>query len=179
MPRSASTGVYTAPSNSFNPAVTNTTIGSAAWNATQADYVTALAHTASTTRALYPTAGQVQDGGFLWGGTAGGTADALTITLTPAITAYATGQVFQFIAASTNVTTAPTINVNGVGVRTIKRQAGTALQASDISAGAVVQAAVVEVCLVLERLHLVANRVCHSHLIIMSDMAVVAAVLPP
>jgi len=139
MPRSASTGVYTAPSNSFNPAVTNTTIGSAAWNATQADYVTALAHTASTTRALYPTTGQVQDSGFLWGGTAGGTADALTITLTPAITAYATGQIFQFIAAAANVTATPTINVNGVGVKTIKRQSGAAIQASDISAGAVVQ----------------------------------------
>jgi hypothetical protein len=141
MPRSASTGVYTAPSNSFNPAVTNTTIGSAAWNATQADYVTALAHTASTTRALYPTTGQVQDGGFLWGGTAGGTADALTITLTPAITAYAAGQIFQFIAASTNVTATPSININGVGVKTIKRQSGAAIQAGDISAGAVVQVA--------------------------------------
>jgi hypothetical protein len=141
MPRSASTGVYTAPSNSFNPAVTNTTIGSAAWNATQADYVTALAHTASTTRALYPTTAQVQDGAFLWGGTAGGTADALTITLTPAITAYAAGQIFQFIAASTNATATPTINVNGVGVKTIKRQSGAAIQAGDISAGAVVQVA--------------------------------------
>jgi len=141
MPRSASTGVYTAPSNSFNPAVTNTTIGSAAWNATQADYVTALAHTASTTRALYPTTGQVQDGGFLWGGTAGGTADALTITLTPAITAYAAGQIFQFIAASTNATATPSININGVGVKTIKRQSGAAIQAGDISAGAVVQVA--------------------------------------
>jgi hypothetical protein len=141
MPRSASTGVYTAPSNSFNPAVTNTTIGSAAWNATQADYVTALAHTVSTTRALYPTTGQVQDGAFLWGGTAGGTADALTITLTPAITAYATGQIFQFIAASTNATATPSINVNGVGVKTIKRHSGAAIQAGDISAGAVVQVA--------------------------------------
>jgi len=141
MPRSASTGVYTAPSNSFNPAVTNTTIGSAAWNATQADYVTALAHTASTTQALYPTTGQVQDGGFLWGGTAGGTADALTITLTPAITAYAAGQIFQFIAASTNATATPSININGVGVKTIKRQSGAAIQAGDISAGAVVQVA--------------------------------------
>jgi hypothetical protein len=141
MPRSASTGVYTAPSNSFNPAVTNTTISATAWNATSADYVTALAHTASTTRALYPTTGQVQDGAFLWGGTAGGTADALTITLTPAITAYAAGQVFQFIAASTNATATPTINVNGVGVKTIKRQSGAAIQTGDISAGAVVQVA--------------------------------------
>jgi hypothetical protein len=121
--------------------VTNTTIGSAAWNATQADYVTALAHTASTTRALYPTTAQVQDGALLWGGTAGGTADALTITLTPAITAYATGQVFRFIAASTNATAATSININGVGVKTIKRQNAVAIQAGDILAGAVIEVA--------------------------------------
>jgi len=141
MPRSASTGVYTAPSNSFNPAVTNTTIGSAAWNATQADYVTALAHTASTTRALYPTTAQVQDGALLWGGTAGGTADALTITLSPAITAYAAGQVFQFVSSAANATTTPTINVNSLGAKSIKRQNGATIQPGDIPAGALLQAA--------------------------------------
>jgi hypothetical protein len=141
MPRSASTGVYTAPSNSFNPAVTNTTIGSAAWNATQADYVTALAHTASATRALYPITSQVQDGALLWGGTAGGTADALTITLTPAITAYVTGQVFQFVASAANATTTPTINVNSLGAKSIKRQNGATIQPGDIPSGALVQAA--------------------------------------
>jgi hypothetical protein len=141
MPRSASTGVYTAPSNSFNPAVTNTTIGSAAWNATQADYVTALAHTASTTRALYPITSQVQDSALLWGGTAGGTADALTITLTPAITAYVTGQVFQFVASAANATTTPTINVNSLGTKSIKRQNGATIQPGDIPSGALVQAA--------------------------------------
>jgi len=141
MPRSASTGVYTAPSNSFNPAVTNTTIGSAAWNATQADYVTALAHTASTTRALYPITSQVQDSALLWGGMAGGTADALTITLTPAITAYVTGQVFQFVASAANATTTPTINVNSLGAKSIKRQNGATIQPGDIPSGALVQAA--------------------------------------
>jgi len=141
MPRSASTGVYTAPSNTFNPAVTNTTISSTAWNATQADYVTALAHTASTTRALYPTTAQVQDGALLWGGTAGGTADALTITLTPAITAYVTGQVFQFVASAANATTTPTINVNSLGAKSIKRQNGATIQPGDIPSGALVQAA--------------------------------------
>jgi len=139
MPRSASTGVYTAPSNSFNPAVTNTTIGSAAWNATQADYVTALAHTASTTRALYPTTAQVQDGGFLWGGTAGGTADALTITLTPAITAYAAGLTLRMIAASANATTTPTLAVNGLAAATIKRSDGNPLVVGDIGSGGMIE----------------------------------------
>lgn len=139
MPRSASTGVYTAPSNSFNPAVTNTTIGSAAWNATQADYVTALAHTASTTRALYPITSQVQDGALLWGGTAGGTADALTITLTPAITAYAAGQTFRFVAASANATATPTLAVNGLAATVITRGDGSPLLAGDIAAGSVIE----------------------------------------
>jgi hypothetical protein len=120
--------------------VTNTTIGSAAWNATQADYVTALAHTASATRALYPITSQVQDGALLWGGTAGGTADALTITLTPAITAYAAGQVFQFVASAANATTTPTINVNSLGAKSIKRQNGATIQPGDIPAGALLQA---------------------------------------
>jgi hypothetical protein len=139
MPRSASTGVYTAPSNTFNPAVSDTVISSTAWNATSADYVTALAHTASTTRALYPTTGQVQDGGFLWGGTAGGTADALTITLTPAITAYAAGQRFRFIlGASQNTGSGVTLAVNGLTPQTVKRRDNTSLSAGDLPSSALI-----------------------------------------
>jgi hypothetical protein len=139
MPRSASTGVYTAPSNSFNPAAPDTVISSTAWNATSADYVTALAHTASTTRALYPTAGQVQDGAFMWGGTAGGSSDVITLTLAPALTAYSTGQPIRFFALSTNTTATPTLNVNAVGAATIKRADGTAVQAGDLAAGGLIE----------------------------------------
>jgi len=139
MPRSASTGVYTAPSNSFNPAAPDTVISSTAWNATSADYVTALAHTASTTRALYPTTAQVQDGGFLWGGTAGGTADALTITLTPAITAYAAGQRFRFIlGASQNTGSGVTLAVNGLTPQTVRRRDNTSLSAGDLPSTALI-----------------------------------------
>jgi hypothetical protein len=139
MPRSASTGVYTAPSNSFNPAVTDTVISSTAWNAQLADYVTALGHTASTTRALYPTTGQVQDGGFLWGGTAGGTADALTITLSPAITAYAAGMRFRFIlSASANTGSGVTLAVNGLTAHTIRRRDNTSLSAGDLAPNALI-----------------------------------------
>jgi len=135
MPRSASTGVYTAPSNSFNPALTNTIISATAWNATQADTVTALAHAASTTRALYPTTAQVQDGGFIWGGTAGGTANALTLTLSPAITAYSTGMMIQFISGALPNTGSTTVNVNGVSVVNLRDRDGlTALAANNIAA---------------------------------------------
>lgn len=139
MPRSASTGVYTPPSNSFNPAVTDTTISSAAWNATAADFVAAFAHAPSSTRALYPTTGQVQDNAFLWGGTAGGTADAITINLTPAITAYVQGQRIQFRAgAAGNATTTPTLAVNGLAATIITRSDGIALRADDIPANALI-----------------------------------------
>src|SRR3990167_3894099 len=40
------------------------------------------------------------------GGTVGGTADAITLTPTTAITAYETGQPFRFVATATNTTTA-------------------------------------------------------------------------
>lgn len=78
---------------------------------------------------------EVQSGQFLWGGTSGGSANAQTITLTPAITAYAAGQAFAFIAGFTNTTTTPTLNVNGVGANTIKSDTGGALVASQITAG--------------------------------------------
>jgi hypothetical protein len=103
--------------------------------------VTALAHTASTTRALYPTTGQVQDSGFLWGGTAGGTADALTITLTPAITAYAAGQRFIFVSgASPNATSTSTLSVNGLAAVTMRRRDNSTLSAGDLPAGGLVDA---------------------------------------
>jgi hypothetical protein len=87
-------------------------------------------------RTDYAAAGQVQDSTFLWGGTAGGTADALTIAPSPAITAYAAGQCFEFIVgASPNATTTPTLNVNGVGAKTFVRKDGSACVAGDLPAG--------------------------------------------
>jgi len=137
MPRNANTGVYTPPANSWNPATPDTVISSADWNALRNDMATALNHAPSTTRALHPTTGQVQDGAFVWGGTAGGTADALTLTLTPAITAYATGMVVRFVAAADNTSATPTLSINGVTPAVIAREDGAALAAGDIKAGSV------------------------------------------
>lgn len=78
--------------------------------------------------------GQVADGVLTFGGIAGGTADAITLTPTPGITAYGKGQMFSFEAASTN-TGAVTANVNGVGAGAITWPDGTALVAGDIVAG--------------------------------------------
>lgn len=73
----------------------------------------------------------------LWGGTAGGTADALTITPSPAIAAYVAGQTFRFITAAANTSTTPTLNVNAVGTKTIQRLGG-ALVAGDMPSGATI-----------------------------------------
>jgi len=140
MPRNASTGVYTPPANSWNPATPDTVISSADWNALQADMATALNHAPSTTRALHPTTGQVQDGAFIWGGTAGGTADALTLTLTPPITSYAEGLTVRFrVGPATNNTTTPTLAINGLAAHTITRYDNTPLAAGDLPANAVVE----------------------------------------
>ena len=75
-------------------------------------------------------------------GAAGGTANALTLTLAPAPTAYATYQRFIFKASSSN-TGAATLNVNSLGAKAIKRLVdGTlrALIAADITSGRVYEA---------------------------------------
>jgi hypothetical protein len=93
-----------------------------------------------TARTDYAALGQVQNGAFLWGGTAGGTANAATISLNPPLAAYAAGQRFAFVASAAN-TGAATLNVNGLGALALNKGDGTvALIAGDIPSGAVVTA---------------------------------------
>lgn len=92
---------------------------------------------AGTARTDAAQTAQVQDGSFVWGGTSGGSANAQTITASPAITAYAAGQKFKFIAGFTN-TSAATLNVNGVGAKNIYyAETKAALLGNEIMAGAV------------------------------------------
>jgi hypothetical protein len=58
-------------------------------------------------------ADDVQENTPVWCGTAGGTANALTLTPTPALTAYAVGASFLFTAASDS-TTAATVAISGL-----------------------------------------------------------------
>lgn len=70
--------------------------------------------------------------------TAGGTADAKTLTYSVAPIAYCTGQQFSFIANTTNTGSA-TLNVNSLGAKTIKKDVAgtmTVLAASDMVSGA-------------------------------------------
>lgn len=91
-----------------------------------------------TLAADYPTIGQIQNGGVTYIA-AGGTANALTATLAPAIAAYTEGQVFNIKAASTTTAAAVTLNVNGLGVKNVKRSDGSPLLIGDIQAGQLCQ----------------------------------------
>jgi hypothetical protein len=68
----------------------------------------------ASARTLPVSVAQLQDGSVIWCGTSGGSANAQTLTPTPAISAYAAGQVFRFIAGFTS-TGALTLQVSGLG----------------------------------------------------------------
>lgn len=91
---------------------------------------------AASTRGEYVTAGQLQDGSIIWCGTSGGTANAQTLTPSPAITAYVAGQLFRFIGGNSS-TSSCTIDVSGVGAKTVKTSQGDATTGNDILSGAV------------------------------------------
>ena len=145
------------------PVVSGTVISSTAFNALTSDLATGLTTALTKDGQSTPTA-NITLGGYkitnLAAGTAaadavrfsqlqGGTtstyitaagADTITGTVTPTLTAYATGQQFSFVAAGTN-TTAVTLNIDGVGVKAVTRAGTTALAAGDILTG---QVAIVE-----------------------------------
>lgn len=65
---------------------------------------------------------------------AGGTGNAITITPSPAFTAYANGQLIAFIATANN-TGAVTINISGLGAEALEDYRSAALSADDIVSG--------------------------------------------
>lgn len=85
----------------------------------------------------FPTLPQVptgvQNGQWVFGA-AGGTANALTATLSPIPTALSAGLVVNLIIATTN-TGAATLNLNGLGIKTIVRPNGDSLVQGDLLAG--------------------------------------------
>jgi hypothetical protein len=86
----------------------------------------------ATARTNYAKVSQIQDGSYLYAGSAGGSADALTGSVSPAITAYVTGQQFLIVATAANTTSTPTLNINGVGALIIKRSDRSAIVPGDI-----------------------------------------------
>lgn len=84
-----------------------------------------------TARTDYAALGQVQDGSANWVD-GGGTADAITATYAPVITALVDGQLCFVRATLANATTTPTFSPNGLTARTIVKSGGGALVAGDI-----------------------------------------------
>lgn len=86
--------------------------------------------------ALNSLSDQVQDGSATYIA-AGGTADVITLTFSPAVTAYVTGQPLRFKALGAN--TGPvTVNVNGLGAKAVKKDVSVALIANEIPSGAII-----------------------------------------
>ena len=154
-------GVYSAPSlpGSFNPAIAGQDATPADWNTLLADLSSALSQTITsngestitqdipmnshkftgvsnaTARTQFPSMGQIQDGGGVYAADAG-TANAMAITLSPALTTYAVGQRFRIKKSSSANTTAVTLNINSIGAGDVKWPDGTALGAGALPANA-------------------------------------------
>jgi uncharacterized membrane protein len=70
--------------------------------------------------------------------TVGGTVDVITLTPSPALSSYAAGTEYIFIASGAN-TGAVTVNVSGLGAKAVTKNGATALSAADIASGAIVR----------------------------------------
>lgn len=149
-------GVQSSPGASF-PAVASTLIESAKFNAVINDInnvlTTSIATDGQTTitadiplnshkltglssgsaRTDSPTLGQVQDAIVNWVA-AGGTADAITATYSPAITSLVDGQICFVRASTNNLTTTPTFSPSGLTARTIVKYGNQALEIGSIRA---------------------------------------------
>lgn len=142
------------------PVVTNTVISSTAFNALTADLATGLS-TAITKDGQTTATANIPMGTFKFTGLGAGSdatdsvnvsqlqssagtfltvsgTDTLTATVSPALTAYAVGQTFNFLAAATN-TGAVTINISGLGAKSIRKTGTTALTAGDLISGSLYQ----------------------------------------
>ncbi len=72
-------------------------------------------------------------------GVVGGTANAMTLTLTPGVPAYTTGLTFEARTTLANTSSTVTLNVNGLGAKSIKLQNNSDPAVGQIAAGAVLQ----------------------------------------
>jgi hypothetical protein len=68
----------------------------------------------------------------------GGGSDSYSISLTPAISSYANGLMVNFKANTAN-TGASSININGLGAKTIKKDSGLDLETGDIKSSQIIQ----------------------------------------
>lgn len=141
------------------PVVPGTVISSTAFNALTADLANGLTTAITKDGQTTPTA-NIPMGGFRITGLGAAVAstdavqfaqlqsgttsyisvtgiDIITGNLVPALTAYAAGNTFSFVASGTN-TGAVTLNIDGLGAKAITRDGSIALFANDITIGKVV-----------------------------------------
>lgn len=74
--------------------------------------------------------------------TVGGTVDAITAAFTPTIAAYTANMRIRWTSGGANTITNPTINVDGLGAKTIKKGAGSALAVGELGASGTILEAV-------------------------------------
>ena len=158
MPRNMN-GTYTLPAG--NPVVTNTVISSTVQNTTMSDVATALTqsiastgvttpvanlpmgtyrHTGvgnATAKACYSSVTDIQNGSLVTLGAVSG-ADTITASAPFTLSSYAAGQGFRFVADGTN-TGAVTINIDGLGAKSITKNGADPLGVGDIPLGKVVE----------------------------------------
>jgi hypothetical protein len=140
------------------PVVAGTVITAAAFNALTADLATGLS-TCITKDGQTSATANIPMGNNKFTGLSAGTAatdstnlgqvqgnvaslisvagiDTITGLMSPTLTAYATGAMYWFVAAGTN-TGAVTLNIDGLGAKSVTRDGSTALIAGDIVNGQV------------------------------------------
>lgn len=88
-----------------------------------------------------PNAADTQKQAFTYS-TVGGSANAITLTNSPAISSYANGLRLSFKASASN-TSATTVNVNGLGAKNIYKLSGTSLVA--LTGGEIVSGAIYDI----------------------------------
>lgn len=157
MPRVS--GNYNLPSG--QPVVAGTVISDTVFNTLTADIANEITNSMPRDGTAPPTA-NIPMGGFKFTGSGNGAAtddlttiknvqdsavqyftatgtDTITGALSPALASYVAGQTFKFTSAGANTTTTVTLNINGLGAKSITKNGSTALSIGDIKAGAVCQ----------------------------------------
>ena len=89
-----------------------------------------------TARTDYLAVGQLQDGAVNYAAATVSSSNVYVATLAPAVTAYTTGMMVHLEFAAINTASA-TINLNGVGAKTIKDIYGNALIGGELTAGGI------------------------------------------
>lgn len=86
---------------------------------------------------------QVQNGTASQASTVGGTVDAITLAFSPAITSYASNMRIRWRSGGANTVTTPTLNIDSLGAKTIKKNpGGAALAVGDLGTAGTINEAV-------------------------------------